>query len=99
VLLAIAMADLSSSKLAAHTLPGDRWCVVTDEYSVSIAELSAAFFYASCRLLAMHHAIKTDPTSPPRDRAAFYKNICWEMDVSHPNLSSMQSTDRAARPL
>jgi len=99
VLLAIAMADSSSSKLAAHTLPGDKRCAVTDEYSVSIAELSAAFFYASCRLLAMHHAIKTDPTSPLRDRAAFYKNICWEMDVSHPNLSSMQSTDRAARPL
>jgi len=89
----------SSSKIAAHILQRDQWCAVTDEYSVFIAELSAAFFYASCRLLAMHHAIKNDPTSPPRDPTAFYKNICWEMDVSNPNHSSMQSTDLAARPL
>jgi hypothetical protein len=92
------MADSSSSKVAAQILAGNKRCCITEEYSVTVAEMSAAFFYASCRLLAMHHAISADAASTPHDPAAFYRNICWEVDVSHPTHLSMQCTDQPARP-
>ena len=93
------MAD-SSSMIAGQMLPANYRYRVSNEYSVTITEISAAFFYASCRLLAIHRSIKTDAASPPCDPAAFYKNMRWEMDVSPPNHLSMQCIDQpAARPL
>jgi hypothetical protein len=98
LLLTITMAASSSSKVAAQILAGNKQCRITEQYSVTVAEISAAFFYGSCRLLAMHRAINTDAASPPRDPAAFYKHLCWEVDVSPPNHLSIQSTDHPARP-
>ena len=80
-------------------MPFNRRCHITEEYSLRIGDVSRAYKYASCRLLAMHRAINKDGVgSLPQYPAAFYKNMCWEVDVSPQSDHSLQFIDLLARP-
>lgn len=104
LLPAIAMTE-SSSNVASHILPGHQThtlaghqrCQISQKYAVSFEDISAAFFYASCRLLAIHRVIKIDPTFHSQNPADFYKNMSWEVDVSCSTHPSMSSIDRPPR--
>ena len=80
----------STRSIAARIAPLNTRCLITDEYSVTFKDLCDAFIYASCRLLAMHRAINKIPYDEylPQYPAAFYKNLCWEVEVS-PSKSSL----------
>jgi hypothetical protein len=90
-LFTIIMTDPTGS-LTARTAPSNMICPITDEYSVTIKDVCDAFIYASCRLLAMHRAINKIPYDEylPQYPAAFYKNLCWEVEVS-PSKSSLHA--------
>jgi hypothetical protein len=74
-------------------------CPITEDYYLPIRDVARAIMYSSCRLLAMHRAIKKPEVGTlPQYPAAFYKHLCWEVDVSPLNNPSMPSIDRLARP-
>ncbi|KAJ8584915.1 hypothetical protein M405DRAFT_865834 [Rhizopogon salebrosus TDB-379] len=57
-------------------------CPITEDYYLPIRDVARAIMYSSCRLLAMHRAIKKPEVGTlPQYPAAFYKNLCWEVDT------------------
>jgi hypothetical protein len=81
-----------TGSLTTRTAPLNMICQIADEYSVTVKDVCDAFIYASCRLLAMHCAINKIPYDEylPQYPAAFYKNLCWEVEVS-PSKSSLHA--------
>jgi hypothetical protein len=77
----------------------DHPCPIGDGYYLPVKDVTLAIIYSSSRLLAMHRAIKKPEVGTlPQYPAAFYKNLCWEVDVSPVNNPCMPSIDRLARP-
>jgi hypothetical protein len=84
---------------AVDRLSLDHPCPIADGYYLPVKDVTLAIIYSSSRLLAMHRAIKKPEVGTlPQYPAAFYKNLCWEVDVSPVNNPCMPSIDRLARP-